>query len=785
MTFMPTEADTCRKYVLPKLYDADWKDHQINEQVTYTLGRIRVSNSEARRGTPKRVDYLLKYERDYPLAVVEAKAEYLQPGDGLQQAIGYGLALDVPFVYSTNGLGIVEHDFLTGEERDLETFPTPLELWNRVRAHKGLTPAVENCLLVPYNIQDRTPRYYQGIAINRASEAILKGSQRVLLTLATGTGKSALAFQIAWRLWQGRWNVKGEPRRPRILFLADRDVLVRDPYRKDFAPFGEARHRIEGGIVNTSREMYFATYQSIAEDENRPGLFRQFAPDFFDLIIVDEAHRGSARADSSWRNILDHFKGAVKLGMTATPLRDDTRDTYAYFGNPIYTYTLAQGIQDGFLAPYRVRRVVSDVDATGFRPHPGMKDAYGREIPDDEYGTKDFENSVSLLPRTKAVAKHLIEHMAKTDKMAKTIVFCVDQNHALDMRNEIAKLVPDLMRQHPNYVCRVTSDEGEIGKGHLYDFQDNDKASPVILTTSRLLTTGVDAPMVKNVVIFRVVGTMSEFKQIIGRGTRIFEDYGKLFFTILDYTGSATEKFADPDFDGMPADIVELGVTVDGDPIPGSEVVLQIDPEPGDEDGVRFTGGQHELPRKYIVKTGVSVTIAHEMVQELDANGKLLRTVEFTKYAGEQVSSLVRDPDDLRLKWVNALERKRIRLALEEHNVPLEHLMAVTSGEDSDPFDLLCHVAFNAPLLTRKQRAEAAKRKVQTVFQAHGKTALTILDELLERYIESGVDEITDARVFKLLPSTKHLNTLEVARQFGGPVQLKAALDQLQEVIYA
>ena len=782
---MTTEADTCRKYVVPNLHNAGWADDQIREQVTYTVGRIRVSNGKAKRGTPRRVDYLLFYNRDLPLAVVEAKAEYLAPSEGLQQAIQYGLALDVPFVYATNGLGIVEHDFLTGQERELETFPSPLELWNRVRLHKGLSAAVEDKLLTPYNLQDRVPRYYQSIAINRASEAILQGKPRVLLTLATGTGKTAIAFQIAWRLWQSRWNVSEEARRPRILFLADRDVLIRDPYRKDFAPFADARHRIEGNVVNTSREMYFATYQAIAEDESRAGLFKEYPADFFDLIIVDEAHRGSATAGGSWQGILDYFSSAVKLGMTATPLRDDSRDTYVYYGNPVYTYTLAQGIQDGFLAPYQVRRVISDADATGFRPHPGMKDAYGRLIPDDEYHTKDFETAVSLLPRTEAVAKHLVEYLKKTNVYDKTIIFCVDQTHAQQMRDAIARLVPDLMLEHPNYVCRVTADDGEIGKGHLYQFQSPDQPTPVILTTSRLLSTGVDAPMVKNVVLFRVVGTMSEFKQIIGRGTRVFEEYGKLFFTILDYTGSATQKFADPTFDGLPAGVTELGIGETGDTIPDSEITTPAD-DLEDDDEVRFTGGSHDdLPRKYVIRSGVTVTIAHEMVQELDASGKLLRTVEFTKYAGEQVNSLFRNPEDLRLRWVNAQERAAILRALEDSGVPLEHLLAVTGGEDSDPFDLLCHVAFNAPLLTRKQRADAARKNVQNLFTAHGKTALAILEELLERYVTDGVDEITDTRVFKLLPSTKHLNTLEVAKHFGGTTQLRQALETLQGVIYS
>jgi type I restriction enzyme, R subunit len=780
---MTTEADTCRKYVVPKLRDAGWDDDHIFEQVTYTDGRIRVTQGKAARGQPKRVDYLLKHNRDYPIAVVEAKAEYLSPSDGLQQAMQYGQDLDLHFVYSTNGLGIVEFDFLTGQQRDLETFPTPTELWNRIRAHKGLEPTVENKLLTPYNQeQGRIPRYYQRIAINRASEAILCGESRVLLTLATGTGKTAIAFQIAWRLWQSRWNASNEARRPRILFLADRDVLVRDPWRKDFAPFGDARHRIEGGIANTSREMYFATYQAIAEDETRPGLYKAYPPDFFDLIIVDEAHRGSATEGGSWQSILEYYSSAVKLGMTATPLRDDSRDTYAYYGDPIYTYTLAQGIQDGFLAPYQVRRIVSDADAVGFRPHPGMRDTYGRVVPDGEYGTKDFETTISLLPRTEAVAKHLIEYLKKTNPFDKTVVFCVDQEHAQQMRDAIAKLVPEQMRQYPDYVCRVTADDGDIGKGHLYKFQELEKTTPVILTTSKLLSTGVDAQTIKNVVLFRVIGTMSEFKQIIGRGTRVLEEYGKLFFTVLDYTGSATEKFADPDFDGLPASTTEIPIT-----ITTTEGEDELEPEQTttpEQNGVRFTGTDHAPPRKFMIRSGVSVSIAHEMVQELDASGKLLRTVEFTKYAGEQVSSLFRNPEDLRLKWASAHERAQILQALEDHGVALEHLQLVTSGEDSDPFDLLCHVAFGAPLLTRKERAEAAKKKVQTLFQTHGQTALAILEELLERYVSDGVEEISDTRVFKLLPSTKHLNVVEIAKHFGGPMQLRETLEKLQGAIY-
>lgn len=787
---MPTEADTCRTYVLPKLYAAGWTDEQLREQMTFTDGRILVQGRTAKRGKPKRVDYLLSVSRDYPLAVVEAKAEYLSAAQGLQQAIDYATVLRLPFAYSTNGMGIVERDLLTGQERDLDAFPSPAELRDRVRAHQGLPPQVEDRLLLPYHRGDRVPRYYQRIAIQTASEAILRGTKRVLLTLATGTGKTEIAFQIAWKLWQGRWNLDGSHRRTRILFLADRTILVDDPKDKTFAPFGtlpdgDTRFKIERGAVNLARQVYFSTYQALAEDEARPGLYRQHPPDFFDLIIIDEAHRGSASEDSSWRSILEHFGGATQLGMTATPLREDTRDTYAYFGQPVYQYSLAQGIQDGFLAPYQVRRIITDADAAGWRPTPGQTDAYGREIPDGLYGTKDFETLISLEPRTKAVARHLVEYLRATNVMDKTLVFCVDQQHAQQMRSELARLMPDLLAQYPDYVARVVADEGDIGKGHLSTFQDPEKDSPVILTTSRLLSTGVDAPTVKNVVIFRVVGAMAEFKQIIGRGTRVREDYGKLFFSILDYTGSATEKFADPDFDGVPTSTTVI--TLDGE----GQVATEAGDEPNAAEGTPVdpwsTVKPHdELPRKLLVRDGIKVQVLHETVQELDANGKRLRTVEFTTYAGEQVRSLSVTADDLRHRWADPRERQHITGALEERGVALSHLEQVMGREDSDPFDLLIHVAFGGPILTRKQRAEAAKGRKQTASAQYGPVAQTILDQLLDQYAEHGIDELSgNADVFRSLPATRHMNVMEVGRAFGSMPQLKQVVAELPKLIYA
>ena len=480
-TMPETEADTCRMYVLPKLYGAGWTDDQINEQHTFTDGRVIPTAKRIRRGKQKRADYRLRYTRDFPIAIVEAKASYKTAGEGLQQAKEYADILDLKFAYATNGKEIVEFDFLTGVERMIDTFPSPADLWSRLRQGQKLDDdkAAEQLLTACYHQPEKHLRYYQEIAINRVMKAILTGQQRVLVTMATGTGKTLVAFQISWKLWNAFWNKSGEHRRPKILYLTDRNILIDDPKDKTFTPFGDARWKITNGQISKGREIYFAIYQAIAEDERRPGLYREYPPDFFDLIIVDECHRGSARDESSWREILEYFKPAFQLGMTATPKRKDNVDTYAYFGNPVYTYSLRQGIDDGFLAPYRVHRIVTTYDAVGWRPTKGELDRYGREIPDEEYQTKDFERAVALLARTKAIARSITDFLKRTDsRFAKTIVFCVDQEHATEMRRELNNLNADLVQQNPNYVCRVTADEGDIGKGHLSNFQDVDKKRP-------------------------------------------------------------------------------------------------------------------------------------------------------------------------------------------------------------------------------------------------------------------------------------------------------------------
>ncbi|MGO8950674.1 MAG: EcoAI/FtnUII family type I restriction enzme subunit R [Ktedonobacterales bacterium] len=794
---MLSEADTCRQYVVPKLYQAGWTDVQIAEQRSFTDGRILVVGGVARRNKPKRADYLLYYQPSYPLAVVEAKATYHNPTDGMQQAKDYAQTLGLLFAYATNGTGIVEFDASTGIERTVDAFPSPHDLWNRYREAKGLGEELEDKLLVSNHISDTVPRYYQQIAINRAVETILTGhKRRVLLTLATGTGKTVIAFQIAWKLWTAGWNAKGQPgRKPRILFLADRSFLVDDPKDKTFAPFGEARHKISGGQAVKSREMYFATYQALAKDELRPGLYREYAPDFFDLIIVDEAHRGSARDDSSWREILEYFTGAVQLGMTATPLREDNRDTYAYFGNPVYTYSLKQGIQDGFLAPYQVRRIVIDVDVEGYRPYAGQLDDYGREIPDKEYASKDFERILSLRQRTQAVAQHLTNYLKATDRFAKTLIFCTDQEHADQMRQALANANADLVRQYPDYVARVTSDEGDLGKALLSTFQDVETNTPTILTTSKLLTTGVDAPLVKNVVLFRYIGTMTDFKQIIGRGTRVREDYGKLYFTILDYTGTATQKFADPAFDGEPTRATVEQVDETGEVTEETELPVPVEDEENageQEPEVVIVGPpriivpkQKAERRKFYLANGVEVTIIHETVQQLDASGRKLRTVQLTEYTGEQVRTLSRSVDDLRNRWVEVQQRTAIIDALEERGIDLEHLAAVMQQQEADPFDLLCHLAFSAHVHTRHERADRLRKEQRQFFARYAAEARAVLDAILDQYATYGPTELVLPDVLRLPAIAQRGNVLEIAELFGGPERLREAVTELQTLLYA
>ena len=792
-----TEADTCRELVTPKLVDAGWSSapHVIGEQRTFTNGRIIVTGGRVRRGKQRRADYLLYYRRDYPLAVVEAKELGLPAETGVQQAREYAEILGLKFAYATNGHRIIEIDYTTGTEREVDRFATPAELWQRLTTATALPDPATPHLLEPFNlISGKVPRYYQQIAINRVVEAILLGQKRVLATLATGTGKTCVAFQLCWKLWNSRWNRTGEYRRPKILFLADRNLLVDDPIAKMFAPFGDARHKIAGGDMSQSRDMYFGIYQALSTANE--DVFRQYRPDFFDLIIVDECHRGSSRNDSNWRAVLDYFAPAVQFGMTATPLREESRDSYEYFGNPVYTYSLRQGIEDGFLAPYRVHRVITTVDAAGWRPSKDELDRFGRAVPDDEYQTKDFERVIALRARTRAIARHLADFLKGTDRFAKTIVFCVDQEHAAEMRQELVNLNSDLVKQYPDYVCRVTADEGAIGLTHLAHFQDVDKPTPVILTTSQLLTTGVDAEMVKNVVLARVVGSRSEFKQIIGRGTRLKVDYGKEYFNIIDFTGTATQHFADPDFDGDPARVEE--VTIDD---AGETVETVVDTPPGVEappaddyiaDTTDTDDGQGKIlteppeePRKFYVDGGEVEVIGH-LVYDLDTDGKKLQVIKYTEYSGRTVRTLYPTRDALQSAWANPDTRAEVLRELTERGISFEELAASADQPDADPFDLLCHLAWNAPLVTRRERAERARKAAQDLFAQYGDSAREILTLLLDKYIERGIVQFsTLSEMMKVQPFDDFGSPSEIAtRHFGGIQPFKEAVSRLQTALY-
>lgn len=776
-----SEADTCRKYVLPKLYDAGWNSDLISEQKTFTDGRIVVLETKCRRRQQKRADYILNYKRDFKIAIVEAKSAYKNAGDGLQQAKEYAQTLGMKFAYATNGKRIVEYDFYTGKETEVTRFSSPDELWIRFCVGEGIyDEMIKERLLAPgYRIPGKPTRYYQEIAINRIMKAILSGKKRILLTMATGTGKTFVAFQVVWKLWNARWNRDGEYRKPKILYLADRNVLVDDPKDKIFAPLGDARHKIKGKAVR-SREVYFATYQSIARDERRPGLFKDYPRDFFDLVIVDECHRGSARDENNWREILNYFNLAYQLGMTATPLRRDNRATYRYFGNPVYTYSLHQGIQDGFLAPYRVRRVVSSVDAEGWRPTKEQVDRYKRGIPDKLYGTPEFEKIIVLKARTEAITQHLTHYLKDTGRWAKTIVFCVDQEHADEMRRELNNLNSDLSKEYSDYVVRIVSDEGDIGRGYLEKFMDIETQTPAIVTTSQLLTTGVDVPTCKNIVLFRIVHSMTDFKQIIGRGTRVRDDYGKLFFTILDYTGSATTNFADPAFDGEPVFLSEEEIDAAGNIT--KKFVFKPFVEPKDEPPKMVDDSEGEV-KKFYVDDGF-VEIIADTVYDLDKDGRRINAISYTEYTEKEVRSMFTSAAELRSKWSDGQERKVIIESLEDRGISLSKLLQFSGTPEADPFDALCNIAFNAPIRTRRERADRLRKEEKEFFNKFKPEARKILSEVLNKYIKYGTTQLDDVNIFKVPPISRYGNVLEISQLFGGAEELKSSLDKMQKLLY-
>ena len=795
-----SERDICTKFITPAIQQAGWQQHQFREEVSLTDGRVmvrgklaaRIKNPEA-KGGPKRADFVLYARPNVPIAVVEAKQAKFSVGHGMQQALAYAEMLDAPFAISSNGEGFLLHDRTgltqpTERELSLAEFPSLDELWLLYQQWKGLAePAAVKLVEQPFHTDGsgKEPRYYQRVAINRAIEAIAKGQQRVLLVMATGTGKTYTAFQIIWRLWKAK-------AKKRILFLADRNILVDQTMQQDFAPFGEVMHKVNNREVKKNYEIYLALYQAVTGREEWKQIYRQFPAGFFDLVVIDECHRGSAAEDSAWREVLDYFSSATHLGLTATPKETKEVSNITYFGDPIYTYSLRQGIEDGFLAPYKVIRIATDVDAVGYTPEKGKLDKHGRVVEQRQYNTKDFDRNLVLEKRTQLVASKVWEYLKATDRMAKTIVFCDDQDHAERMRQELVKLIPAAARNR-RYVMRITGDDNE-GKAQLSYFIDNDEPYPVIATTSKLLTTGVDAKTCKLIVLDQNINSMTEFKQIIGRGTRLREDYQKLYFTIMDFKG-ATRLFADPDFDGEPVVIYEP--SPDDPVVPpeptdppsiGEPAPPPYDPHPpGGEDtppGGNTSGGEGRI--KYVIDD-VPVRVAVEISQYLDTDGKLI-TEDYRVLLQDDIKKVLQAEfgslSEFLRRWTSAERKQAVLDELADHGVPLDILQqAVPGGGELDAFDLVAHVAFNQKPLTRRERANNVKKR--DVFGQYGEQARAVLEALLDKFADHGVQDIEDAKVLELPPFDQFGSKTQIRRGiFGGIEQYTRAVQALEKALY-
>jgi len=822
-----SERDICTKFITPALFRAAWEQHQFREEVNLTKGRVMVRGKLAYRvknpnspGGPKRADYILYGPSGIPLVVIEAKRAIYEVGHGMQQALDYAEMLDAPIAISSNGEGFLFHDRTgitqpTERPLSLDEFPAYDDIWALYQQWKQIETEPQRKLITqPYysDTTDKEPYYYQRVAINRTLEAIAKGQQRILLTMATGTGKTYTAFQIIWRLWKAK-------AKKRILFLADRNILVDQTMLQDFAPFGEVMHKITNREVKRNYEIYLCLYQAVTGEEEWKQIYRQFPADFFDLVVIDECHRGSANEDSAWREVLDYFKDATHLGLTATPkektvVEKDEKGTkvrvikdpeynYKYFGKPIYTYSLKQGIHDGFLAPYKVIRVVTDADALGYTPKKGKTDKYGQTVEQRQYNTKDFDRNLILTQRTALVAQRIWEYLEATDPMAKTIVFCDDQPHAERMRQELVKLIPEAASNRL-YVVRITGDDKE-GKGQISNFIDNDEPFPVIATTSKLLSTGVDAKTCKLIVLDQTINSMTEFKQIVGRGTRIREDYNKLYFTIMDFKG-ATRLFQDPDFDGEPVAVYEPKpyepILPPEENEEGESSVIQDGPNPGegendseeDEEGGEpqgegesgGDGGETGGRVRYTIDDE-AVRIAIERSQYLDENGKLI-TEEYRVHLKDEIKkTLLREfgtLDDFLRRWTEAERKQAVIDELREQGIPLEILReAVPKGEELDPFDIVAHIAFDQPPLSRKERAENVKKR--NYFAKYGDEARAVLEALLEKYADHGITDIEDPKILELPPFTELGSKTQIRRGiFGGNNKFSEALTELEKAIY-
>jgi type I restriction enzyme, R subunit len=777
-----TEQDIRSKFISPAIQAAGWDVmRQVREEVQLTKGRVIVKGKLSTRGEAKRADYVLYHRADLPIAVVEAKDNSHAVGAGMQQALGYAQLLDVPFAISSNGDGFLFHDatgHATHVERELalDAFPSPDDLWERYRAWKGLDAERERVVTQEYHADGggKEPRYYQRVAINRTVEAVARGQDRLLLVMATGTGKTYTAFQIIWRLWKA--GIK-----KRILFLADRNILIDQTKTNDFKPFGSAMTKITNRTIDKSYEIYLSLYQAVTGTEEDRNVYRQFSRDFFDLVVVDECHRGSAAEDSAWREILDYFSSATHLGLTATPKETEEISNIHYFGEPVYTYSLRQGIDDGFLAPYKVVRVDLDKDLTGWRPEQGQTDKYGEAIEDRIYNQRDFDRALVLEERTALVARKVSEFLKGTDRFSKTIVFCENVDHAERMRQALVNENADLAIVDRRYVMRITGDDVE-GKMQLDNFIDPESTYPVIATTSELMTTGVDAQTCKLIVLDQRILSMTKFKQIIGRGTRINEEHGKLYFSILDFK-KATELFADPEFDGDPVQVYVPG--------PDDPVV------PPDDDGAREGGGGGEgddggrggltvdplggtRPHKRYVVAGVSVMVVSERVQYYGPDGKLI-TESLKDYTRRKVTQEFASLDDFLRSWGAAEKKEAVIRELEERGVLFEALEDEV-GRGYDAFDLVCHVAYGQPPLTRRERAERVRKR--DYFTRFGAEARAVLDALLAKYADEGVAPLERLEVLRVQPLNQLGTPAEIIRRFGGREQYLEAVRELERELY-
>lgn len=796
-----SERDICTKFITPAIEQAGWNiKSQVREEFPLTDGRVIVRGRMHSRAKPRRADYVLNYQKNQPIAVIEAKDNKHSLGDGMQQALAYAEALDVPFAFSSNGDGFLFHDNTglgdhTEATLTLDDFPSPDWLWQRYCQWKGLESTARTIAEQPYYDDGRgmTPRYYQMVAINRTVEAIARGQNRILLVMATGTGKTYTAFQIIWRLWKAS-------QKKRILFLADRNVLVDQAKNGAFKPFGQAMTKVGNRTIDKSFEIYLSLYQAVTGAEEDKNIYKEFSPDFFDLVVIDECHRSSASEDSSWRAILEYFSSATHIGLTATPKETKDVSNINYFGDPLYTYSLKQGIEDGFLAPYKVVRIDLDRDLQGWRPDKGQTDKYGNLIEDRIYNQKDFDKDLILEKRTELVAKKVTEFLEQTDPHQKTIVFCEDIDHAERMRQALVNANPKRAAENRRYVMRITGDNME-GKAQLDNFTNPEEPYPVIATTSKLMTTGVDAKTCKLIVLDQRIQSMTEFKQIIGRGTRIDEDYNKHWFTILDFK-KATELFADPDFDGDPVQVYEPSGP-DESPVPGDDYdphdpEATPTPEQGEEPGEYGAdpeqpwrpdgpGGGEPEPRpertRYIVDD-VAVTVAAERVQYLGPDGKLI-TESLRDYTRKKVKEQFASMGEFVRRWNEADRKQSVIEELAEVGVFWDDLMKDVGkklGDGPDPFDVICHIVYDQPALTRRERAENVRKR--NVFTRYGDQAQDVLERLLEKYKDVGIEPIEDPKVLTLAPFTELGSAMELANAFGGKQGYKKAVRELEDELY-